>query len=1156
MESMVNVVISALRHLPIFDRRLIVCCCLIVWLMPAWGQEPAHPTNGKTVEEVEPVTTYLKDEKGNLVPVPGLSYERFRELLLLERNATREVPPEYTLEQAKLSGNVTAERADYVIELKVLSHRTGWLKLPLRLNSAQLNREITVPKGMEFMHRYDAKEGHSLWLNVKQHETIPVKIPLASRVKRVGAEYELSLELPKANDATLDFSMSQEVTEVTLAAGEGILEKGKLGKSKQIHLIAASGDVRVAWMLADEQAARAHRDIEVTTNLSVRVESRDVVTLTADMQMKRSSRKIDHLFVRVPPRFEPAVSGSEGVKLTPVSEQELAVLFPLIGNKKPTPGKVLRVDFDSLAETQRLFITAVYQPEETKRTPVELGGFEVLGAGRQTGQISIGTQQGWGVKTTPDAAVLRIDEVLAEAATAESRGTLKYRFVKQPYSLKLDIQPQATKTSVETFHAAQVSASGVRLQSTFQVRVRGPRPEFLEFDVADWEIMAVNPADEVVLDSPAEPGKPLRLKLLAGKSSDLVIELECRRGGVPNGDISFALPRCLAAQLFPALLSIERADNLSLTPNAELIRALAPEEKPSRAFSKAAERAEWFYRELPSATERPLFGARVVQNARHSTVIGKAHARFYANRVEVEHLLQMHIEYEPLDSLWLDWPASSPLQDLQVLQGERWVTVETANVEANRAAAASAPANTELGDAVATVATPNDAAVSSVLKRAAPLGKARLVFPNALLGSATLTCRYSVPLVPGEAFFLPLVVPVQNNELKMVQQELTWECKAAIAWELAATHNTTPPTAQASTDQATSAENTSSHNNPAESAVLVEPAHLVWRHAIPDIPFQPQGVPTTNSAGLQIEKAWLQAWLSGGERRDRYTALFRTSQSSVELQLPSGVNPANLRVVLNGAPARISWRNERLQVAVASAPPTPIAPLQRLEMWYLVPETLASHIYQSQSLQLPGFVGAHQPQELFFQLMVPPAYRLTQPPPAFTEFSRWRKHGLWWEQTGRYSTAELETMFGLQPADVLDPPAHDYLMIALGSPTRVELHLARTHWLRLASMSSMFLGGLVVWWLSRGARWSLLLLFVFAIVMLLLFLPDLALLLSQSLVWGLLLLAAVLWSWRWPATNESTRGANAWGRRREGGSRITRESPTSTVALALPERRS
>ncbi len=142
----------------------------------------------------------------------------------------------------------------------------------------------------------------------------------------------------------------------------------------------------------------------------------------------------------------------------------------------------------------------------------------MLGAGRQTGQISLWSQHGWSVKTTPDANVLRMDEPSQKLPT-ESRGAVKYRFVKQPFSLKLDIQPQATKTTVETVHVARVTANSVRLLSTLQFRVRGPRPEFIDVDAADWQLISADPHDEVALESPAETGKPWRLKLQPGHAT-------------------------------------------------------------------------------------------------------------------------------------------------------------------------------------------------------------------------------------------------------------------------------------------------------------------------------------------------------------------------------------------------------------------------------------------------------------------------------------------------------------------------------------------------------------------------------------------------------------------------------------------------------------
>jgi hypothetical protein len=189
-------------------------------------------------------------------------------------------------------------------------------------------------------------------------------------------------------------------------------------------------------------------------------------------------------------------------------------------------------------------------------------------------------------------------------------------------------------------------------------------------------------------------------------------------------------------------------------------------------------------------------------------------------------------------------------------------------------------------------------------------------------------------------------------------------------------------------------------------------------------------------------------------------------------------------------------------------------------------------------------------------MKTPYTHQLLNLPAGFTAFNVWQQRGWWWEQAGQLTTAELEQVFGVPHRDSFEPPAQEMLLFTLGSPETIETTWGLTRWLRVASIASVLCSGWLLWWFTRGERLIWMLGIGFLLMGMAFVLPELILTISQSLAWGLLLLAGSLWSYRWQRLPVRSRTTIPVSQRGKSVSGDSRSSPTSTVALALQERRS
>jgi hypothetical protein len=97
----------------------------------------ANDKAGNTRVEASPLDTILlRDSKGNLVPVVGIPFEEFEQLLRVKKGLAPGSPPAYTVDSVSLAGKASAQSAEFQLTATIRVREDGWIRVPLNLGGA------------------------------------------------------------------------------------------------------------------------------------------------------------------------------------------------------------------------------------------------------------------------------------------------------------------------------------------------------------------------------------------------------------------------------------------------------------------------------------------------------------------------------------------------------------------------------------------------------------------------------------------------------------------------------------------------------------------------------------------------------------------------------------------------------------------------------------------------------------------------------------------------------------------------------------------------------------------------------------------------------------------------------------------------------------
>lgn len=1023
-------------------------------------ESPGSPAATKTAGPVVPGANdldslFFRDSKGNLVLVPGMTFEKLEKLLKLEQGLAPAPPPSYVLDGLSLSGSVQNKLATLEVTVTIRVRDEGWVRVPLKMHKGVLRENAKYAGPGEQFTTFDAVEGYQCWLKGADAKPHVVKLNVVFPVHEAGTQSRMEVLLPRATESSLKLQVPLERAEGSLKAGnEGIVTAKSLGGGKsELEVIGPGGDLQLTWQAAQGRSAESRQLLDASGEVVVRVEGLNRIGSDARLQVRSFGSPVETFRVRLPAGMEWVPTNPTGYSVTPVTAA---------GGKMAQEVEV-KLDRASSGITEVRLLASLTPGAESAGSVLQPGRFEVLGAVRQRGVIDFTIDGDWSLEWMEDASTRRVD-VPADAAAAV-KSVARFEYFRQPCGLQLKVATRPSRLVIEPSYLVFVEPQHIRLEATLRCRVRGVRPPRLTVALGDWQLDRAGPETAVEQELVDATQKPFSLPLKPGPTGEMELKLELHRE-ITAGSSRIALdfPRPVADLLEPASVVVLAADNVELTPRAREINGLAADVLPPTATLPERQQAPLVYRDLGFAGSSH-FSADFQVRTRQVMVDAAAQLRFTPQAVSVDQKLTYRILFEPQRTFTLLVPETLAARgEIKVLSG---------------------------GQSLPLVPAPATTAVSGP-----GMARYQVIAAQEQRGNVELLVQYSLPLPamnfenPSE-FAVPLVIPADDEVQSTSGQELRTSWSDLLTVDLAASNAAGfQPVGQAS----------------AREVKLVSPRLLTtsrWNLS----PANPGEV-----SAVSVGRLWLQSVLTDQGRQDRAVWQMRTSALEVLVRFPAGTQLDNVEFALNGRKAAGIIRDGETFHVPLSDENTPRDWV--LETWFAVSRDQPLGDTLQMRFPAPALQGVTHVRAAYWQLCLPADKHLLGDPAGYIPEMEHSWRGWIWDRRGALSQKDLETWVGASRQDPVPPQTNQYLFRGFGTVENISL-LAASRRVILAIAGGLVLGlGLLLLHVRSVRHPAAGLALAVAIICAGLIWPVAALLLAQGASLALAALGiALLWQW-------------------------------------------
>jgi hypothetical protein len=1043
------------------------------------------------IKEVGPDLLYLKDKDGHLQAVPGFTLEDFVRLYKQQQQLAAEArPPRFQFGKATVTGSVAQSKAELNVEMTIDTTDSDWVRIPLGLAPALLTESPKYTGAGQHVVEYDAaSEGYVLWLKggappaasqtVRETHMLTfqhVVVPLAA----TGEPSRLRLALPRSLAvAQFEIRVPTANARVTTNASAVVATKSLGEEGTLVTLSARGGDVELAWRGEDRMASPMPRIVESAAAIRATIDNRSV-TWETQLTLRGASEPIEQFDVRLPPGAELESTPASGYSLSTTTRSPRVVTVSLL---KPA------------RETFTLRLLARRTREAAATDNLELAGFEVLGAARQSGAIAVVVNGDLRATWAQRRDVRDLDAVPESLSSTDDQQATAFEFYAQPFSLPVSVSPQPTRLDVEPAYLVGVEGERLTLQGRLRYKVRGAKVSQLQLGLAGWTIDDLGPPG-LVQASGATSGDDgtLSIALAQRMRSGFELTFTAHRTATDSNQVDFMLPRVVADVVAPPLLLVDAADNVELLPREKDLVALRYQSAEAAADFKPPKRKRpplVFRATGDGAQSRFVADMRIRQRTISSDIatdvrIDRAGLDTPTTADDAAGVLEQHIElsvaYEPLAQILLEMP-----RELATRRDVTYLLDDQPTLPVVLAPLAAAPRN--------------DLLVRVLLEPAAPItDKARITIRYPLLDAQVTSAA--------ARFVLPLVMPadehVASNTVSVHAPRGASITSPSDAWSMQTSDESSASTARFAADE---------RQFELDLSIKLPPRRT------------------------SVELAWLRSALASDTRQDRAVFRVRSDESKLRFVLPEGVRSDRLAVWLDSrqqSPQLLtSDAGMMLEVdlaagaraAKATAKSSTIdlpASTHVVELLYNL--DAAGGLLARRQWQRPYLAGDVWEMRALWQVVLPAGEHIVVEPPGYTAENQWSwQPAFHWGETALLSywgrrpnldTAELQRLSGATGALPLDGDVNAYLFSASGAPQPLAFQTMSRSLIVLIASAAVIMLGLLLLYYAPARQPAVLLLLVVVVAAVAVVSPATAALAAQAAALGVALaLLAAAGSW-------------------------------------------
>jgi hypothetical protein len=1002
------------------------------------------------IQYVGPDTYILLDEEGRSQPVPGMTYEDFLAAWKQSQQsegARRE--RSYSIEAIDIVGHASDGHARLRFTARVHLLTDGAVEVPLGLLGAihqghpefGTSDQVTgagVLERHEYLHFNPERGGFIVHFEGRSGERREVTLDLIVPLTRDGVETTLPLNCPRALASTLELTVDRPVANAIVSSGTLLASEATPGGGTRLNVAGAMGSVRLTWHEGDSASGETAAVLGAAGAIRVSIDGRGVRS-DARVNVRSYGGSFDRFRVRLPAgaqlvRDESANNDGQtsSYRITVEDDAER----PVGPNGRAAPGRVVLVQFSQKQQRPTVVELSTEQPIglENGGPVVELGGFEVLGAVRQYGDVAVEVGGDWQARWDVGNHVRQVDPSELDAALQPAGLTAAFQYDRQPWSLGVRITPRQFRIHVTPRYELEVLPEEARLTVRFAYQVFGTRAFEFHVGLKGWQ-MREEPIDSGGLVDQdrvhVTPDDTLVLPLAQSSSRRAEITFSLRRP-VPREErqMRLPLPVPLADSVGTGELEVASAAEVELLPDLAMSAGLTP--TPITETTDSANGPYGTTHRFRTALPQAVFVAQRISRAREVLVEAAAQFDLQEAEAQIDQRFDYTVRYEPIKELRFEIPSDSSFDP----EPSEIVLL---------AAAGRGDADTQERETSLTSMTSEDET------DAAGIRQLRVTLPQPRMGQFAVRIRRHMtrpqPNSNSGAWHLPLI---QQADGRMMDQQASIHTPRTIAVSLDAARRSSW-TAVAS---------------PARSGAVFPRYQYASDQAEMSLPLIVREVDRNLPSATIVERVWLQTWSAGEARQARAAFRFRSTAPETAIELPPQVPPDEVEVLIDGRPADVISRGtgriivRRPHAADSSQTAEPVASAHTLELRYRQPARRG--LVRRYSLTPPQIVGTTTLSDVYWQIVLPGDQQIVRSPSRMTAASQWQWLGSFWGRRPVMAQTELENWVGASAQ--LAPVASDnqYLFSSLAPLSSIEIVTA-PRWLIVLAASSAVLTIVLVW---------------------------------------------------------------------------------------------
>ena len=992
----------------------------------------------------------LPDESGKLRRVLGFKYEDFRKAWKSGDPATPVSRPRYVLDFWEITGEVLETHARIRIELKITPQATGWADIPLQLPAFIVQRlTISDQAEGECLVFDQGRFGHVVWLMGKPGQQRTLILEGLARLKLNTSRHSLELHVPRATSSKFTIRVPSSFTQFE-SSPESTLSTTVLdADTSEVRLVGQANPLRLSWKPTEEKGGGKASLIEVEGVTRVHLDRRRI-RYTTTLQINSFGRLLEQIQVRLPRGAKLVVSDLQG-------DYEVSEVSTTLHQNERRVVEIRRPPLQTPPQAKPWSVRLAAEQPLDVSAEEKIEGFEVIDAIRQSGTLLLEVDNRKQAYFEPNGDIDQIR--LPEAATAtEGRWILgHFRYSRFPWQLAVFTSPRQRRVSAQPKYELSLSSEEAHLNVTYDYQFTGAQISRLRINLQDWKLTD-SPIDSGGLVDPngiiVTREKTLILPLVGSGVQKLRLNFKLRKDLELSKNVFF-LPEALGAFSADGELVVDSSESLIVIPKFDEMVGLSLITKASGDSSVRAAResdAEKEFIHLRSFLARPKFVAEVKQRQRQLTAIGETSVEVTQPTIRVRQRINYESKYRSVSQLSLSLPE------------EMWLNESlTVSLDGN-------PLPFGLGTSLSGKPLEKTAA-----NEAMSLRQMIVSLPRPMQNNIPVDIAYEIPAPLWSAgewtpIRLPLVAPLDtlNRHTAVIQA-------------------TKPVLVTANQRPSTDAwQRVADGKSVEDSSVL----RLQTKEKISFLTLHAQVDLAKKVELATLERAWIQSWVTKGQRQERAVFRFRTTHATVVVQLPRDLEHTEIELLLDRKPCPHELLdNHRLAVALPSSGQ---GESHTLELRYQTSASLPG--WGKLHFSLPRLECHLANAPIYWQLVLPQGWLLTNAPKQLTPdyWIGWKNYR--WGRQPTHMQAYFE-QFSYGESSVAPPQlSTEYVFRSFEFPAEIRIVVLRQAWLLLACSLVAFGAGLLCLYTTlarRGVFWLVLALILLAGVF---SFPELALL--------------------------------------------------------------